>query len=120
MQEQLAERAGTEVHRGVADLVHAVRVPGAGRVLRRAVRHAVRQALEAQQTRPGQRRGRRPRAARRVRQTAVLRVQQGARHGQQRGRRRRRESGECGDPSPGAGASGTVLGEPRQRRAEIS
>lgn len=54
-QEQLAERAGTEVHRSVAVVVHAVRVPGAGRVLHRAVRHAVRQALAAQETRPRRR-----------------------------------------------------------------
>jgi len=41
-QEQLAERAGTEMHRSVADIVHAVRVPGAGRVLYRTIRYAIR------------------------------------------------------------------------------
>lgn len=39
----------------MAVVVHAVRVPGAGRVLHRTVRHAVRQALAAQETRPGRR-----------------------------------------------------------------
>jgi len=82
-QEQLAQRAGTEMHRGVADIVHAVRVPGAGRVLCRAVRHAVRQALEARQTRSGRR------AA-----AAVVRVQQSARFRKRRGRRRRRRTGQ--------------------------
>jgi len=42
VQEQLAERAGTEMHRSMANIMHAVRVPGTGRVLYRAVRHAIR------------------------------------------------------------------------------
>lgn len=70
-QEQFAGRVGTEVHRSVAAVVHAVRVPGAGRILRRAVRHAVRQALEAHRTRPG-RRGR-------VSGPQAVRLQQGSR-----------------------------------------
>jgi len=41
-QEQLAERAGTEMHRSVADIVHAVRVLGTGRVLHRAIRYEIR------------------------------------------------------------------------------
>jgi len=40
-QEQLAERSGTEMHRSVANIMHAVRVPGAGRVLYRAIWHAI-------------------------------------------------------------------------------
>lgn len=41
-QEQLAERSGTEMHRSVANIMHAVRVPGAGRVLYRTIWHAIR------------------------------------------------------------------------------
>jgi len=41
-QEQLAERSGTEMHRSVANIMHAVRVPGTGRVLYRAIWHAIR------------------------------------------------------------------------------
>lgn len=72
------------MHRSVADIVHAVRVPGARRVLRRAVRHAVRQALETQETRPGRRNGRVQQAA-----AAVVRLQQSARFRKQRGRGQR-------------------------------
>lgn len=79
------------MHRSVADIVHAVRVPGAGRIFRRAVRHAVRQALEAQETRPGRRDGQRG-AVQAVQQVAgpVVRVQQSARRIRKQHRRRAR------------------------------
>jgi len=41
-QEQLAERAGTEMYRSLANIMHAVRVPGASRVLYRVIWHEIR------------------------------------------------------------------------------
>lgn len=88
------------MHRSVADIVHVVRVPGSGRVLCRAVWHAVRQTLEAQQTRPGRRAD--ETAGRRPVQRVAVRFQQSARVLEQRrgyGHRHRGaghfQSGEC-------------------------
>lgn len=51
-QKQLAERIGTQVHRSLDNLVHSFCVLIVARVLRRAVRDAVRKALAAQEERP--------------------------------------------------------------------
>lgn len=78
------------MHRSVADIVHAVRVSGVGRVLHRAVRHAVRQALAAQETRPGRRRGQQQASA------AIVRGQPSARGVRRQRRRRRRGRRQSG------------------------
>lgn len=38
------------MHRGVADLLHHLRIPGVARILRGALRHPVRQELEPAET----------------------------------------------------------------------
>lgn len=51
-QHKLARRAWAEVYRGVVDIVHDIRVPGADGVLCSAVRYPIRQELESTASRP--------------------------------------------------------------------